>query len=60
VDHTSREAVLIPLERELQERVSWLVRVRWLAGIGLVAGSLVGVPLLAVPAPFPMLTGSSP
>ena len=43
--------VELPLERELQERVSWLIRLRWLAGLGLVAGSLVGLPLLDIPVP---------
>jgi signal transduction histidine kinase len=50
------DAVLIPLERELLERVSWLIRLRWAAGIGLVLGSLFGLPLLEFPVPFPLLT----
>ncbi len=37
---------LLPLEKELQERLSWLVRLRWVAGFGLVVGSVVGLPLL--------------
>lgn len=46
----------LPIERELQERLSWLVRLRWLAGLGLVAGSIFGVPLLEFPVPYPLLT----
>jgi signal transduction histidine kinase len=52
VTQITGDAILIPLERELQERLSWLVRLRWLAGLGLVAGSLVGLPMLAFPTPY--------
>ncbi len=54
-DHAA-DGVLIPLERELQERLSWLVRLRWFAGLGLVIGSLVGLPLFTFPVPYPALT----
>jgi signal transduction histidine kinase len=46
------EVVLIPIERELQERLGWLVRIRWLAGVGLVFGSLAGLPLLQLQVPY--------
>jgi signal transduction histidine kinase len=52
---TTADAVPIPLERELEERLSWLIRLRWFAGIGLVAGSMVGLPLLEFPVPYPLL-----
>ncbi len=48
----ARDAVLIPLERELQERLGWLVGLRWLAGVGLVAGAFAGLPLLDLPLPY--------
>jgi len=50
------EVVLIPLEIELQERQTWLIQLRWLAGLGLVVGSFVGIPLLDLPVPFLPLT----
>lgn len=56
MNETAADGVLIPLERELQERLSWLVQLRWFAGLGLVIGSLVGLPLLEFPVPFPVLT----
>lgn len=56
MSQTPEDAVLIPLEAALQERVSWLIRIRWVAGLGLVAGSLLGLPLLRFPVPFPILT----
>ncbi len=46
----------LPIERELQERLGWLVRIRWFAGLGLVTGSIVGLPLLEFPVPYPLLT----
>lgn len=48
----SADVALIPIERELQERLSWLVRLRWLAGAGLVVGSSVGIPMLRLPVPY--------
>lgn len=53
---TADEAVRLPFDRELRERVGWLVRLRWLAGLGLVVGSGVGLPLLDLPVPYPLLT----
>lgn len=44
--------VPIPLESELRERLGWLIRLRWVAGIGLLVGSLVGLPLLRFPRPY--------
>ncbi len=40
------EAHLLPLERELQERWQWFIRLRWLAGAGILAGSAGGWLLL--------------
>ena len=48
----ARDAVLIPLDRELQERLGWLVGLRWFAGGGLVAGAFAGLPLLSLPLPY--------
>jgi signal transduction histidine kinase len=56
VGQTADEAVRLPFDRELRERVGWLVRLRWLAGLGLVVGSGVGLPLLDLPVPYPLLT----
>lgn len=52
---TPPDAALIPLERELEERLGWLIRLRWFAGVGLVIGSMVGLPLLEFPVPYPLL-----
>ncbi len=43
------DAVLIPLERELQERLAWFIRMRWLAGAGILLGTWLTAHLL-VPA----------
>ena len=48
---TAADVALIPIERELQERLGWLVRVRWLAGVALVVGSVSGLPLLQFQVP---------
>lgn len=53
---TADESVRLPFDRELRERVGWLVRLRWVAGLGLVAGSAIGLPLLDFPVPYPLLT----
>lgn len=50
------QGVTLPFDREVRERVGWLVRLRWGAGLGLVAGSAVGLPLLQFPVPYPLLT----
>jgi signal transduction histidine kinase len=35
------DRVPIPIERELQERLAWFIRLRWLAAAGIVSGSAV-------------------
>jgi signal transduction histidine kinase len=52
VNDVSRAALVpIPLERELEERLGWLVGLRWVAGGGLVAGAVLGLPLLGLSLP---------
>lgn len=53
---TTDDGERLPVERELQERLGWLIRLRWVAGLGLVVGSLLGLPLLEFLAPYPPLT----
>jgi signal transduction histidine kinase len=36
---SARDAVLLPLDRELQERTDWFIRVRWVAGSATLAGT---------------------
>ena len=33
--------VLIPLERELEERLAWFIGMRWLAGAGILLGTFL-------------------
>lgn len=56
MDQATGETVLIPLERELEERLNWFIRLRWLAGTGLLLGSVTGLPMLRLPRPFLPLT----
>jgi len=51
---TSEKRALIPLERELEERLVWLIHLRWLAALGILFGgwfatSYVAVSLPAIP-----------
>lgn len=51
---SAAEGALIPLERELQERLDWFIRLRWLAAAGIAAGAwltttYVAAELLAEP-----------
>ena len=46
---------LIPLERELQERVAWFIRLRWMAGAGIFLGAWAATTLVVPdlsPLPF--------
>ncbi len=56
MNQAAGENILIPLEKELQERLDWFIRLRWLAGMGILIGSGIGLPLLQFPAPFLPLT----
>jgi len=38
---TPGERVFIPIESELQERLEWFIRLRWMAGAGILAGAWV-------------------
>jgi hypothetical protein len=44
--------VLLPLDKELQERLHWFTRLRWVAGIAIVIGVGLGPPLLGIRLPF--------
>jgi signal transduction histidine kinase len=44
----SENRVPIPLERELQERLAWFIRLRWLAAAGMLCGA-VAAGLMALP-----------
>jgi hypothetical protein len=45
------ESVLLPLDRELQERLDWFIRLRWLAGTCILSGCVIGPRLLSSPLP---------
>lgn len=50
------ELPLIPIERELQERVTWFIRLRWLAGAGIVLGTWAAIFLVGLSLPaWPMI-----
>jgi signal transduction histidine kinase len=50
------ELALIPIERELQERVTWFIRLRWLAGAGILLGAWAAIFLVGVQLPlWPMV-----
>jgi signal transduction histidine kinase len=52
----SPEPVLLPLDKELQERLHWLTGLRWIAGFAILAGIFLAPPLLGVRLPrAPML-----
>ncbi len=46
------EPILLPLDKELQERLGWFIRLRWLAGTAILAGAALGRPLLGIALPF--------
>lgn len=56
----NKVAVLIPLERELQERLAWFIGMRWLAGTGILFGTWLATHLLSgtlPPAPLYAIGG---
>lgn len=46
------EPILLPLDKELQERLHWFTRLRWVAGIAILIGVGLGPPLLGIRLPF--------
>ena len=51
------EPVLLPLDKELQERLHWLTGLRWIAGFAILGGIGVGPRLLGIPLPAVPLLG---
>jgi signal transduction histidine kinase len=47
---------LLPLDRELQERLDWFIRLRWLAVAGILTGCGLGPRLLSISLPILPLT----
>jgi len=43
---------LLPLDRELQERLDWFIRLRWLAAAGILAGCGLGPRFLSISLPI--------
>jgi signal transduction histidine kinase len=43
------ETFLLPLDKELQERLHWLTRLRWVAGFSILAGISAGPEILGIP-----------
>jgi signal transduction histidine kinase len=53
------EPFLLPLDRELQERLQWLTRLRWVASAAILAAILAGPRILGAPVPpVPLLAVS--
>ncbi len=52
MDPAAVEPVVLPLDKELQERIDWFIRLRWLAGIAILAGTGFAPRLLGIPLPF--------
>jgi signal transduction histidine kinase len=46
------EPILLPLDRELRERLRWFIRLRWVAGAAILVGGALGSPLLGIALPF--------
>lgn len=46
------EPILLPLDKELHERLHWFTRLRWVAGIAILIGIGLGPPLLGIRLPF--------
>jgi len=44
--------ILLPLDKELQERLAWFTRLRWVAGGAMLVGIGLGPPILGIPLPF--------
>ncbi len=48
--------ILLPLDKELQERLYWFTRLRWGAGIAILVGIALGPPILGIRLPILPLT----
>jgi signal transduction histidine kinase len=48
----SGNPILLPLDKELQERLDWFTRLRWVAGFAILAGIGVGPPILGIHLPL--------
>jgi len=56
MERATAEKDLLPLDRELEERLHWLIRLRWFAGTALFIGTWIAPPLLSVRLPIGPLT----
>ena len=52
MEKVTSEHILLPLDKELQERLHWFTRLRWVAGIAILIGVGLGPPLLGIRLPF--------
>jgi signal transduction histidine kinase len=52
MEKVTSENILLPLDKELQERLHWFTRLRWVAGIAILIGIGLGPPLLGIRLPF--------
>lgn len=52
METVTSEHILLPLDKELQERLHWFTRLRWVAGIAILFGVGLGPPLLGIRLPF--------
>lgn len=56
MDQSSLIAAQIPLERELEERAAFFVRLRWVAGFGILVGAWLAVDVLGAQfSPWPLV-----
>lgn len=52
MDKVDSGHILLPLDKELQERLAWFTRLRWVAGVAILLGIGLGPPILGVSLPF--------
>jgi signal transduction histidine kinase len=52
MEKVASEHILLPLDKELQERLHWFTRLRWVAGIAILAGIGLGPPILGIRLPL--------
>lgn len=48
----STDPILLPLDKELQERMYWFTRLRWIAGVAIFGGIGLGIPILGIQIPL--------
>jgi signal transduction histidine kinase len=52
MEPVSGDSILLPLDKELQERLEWFTRLRWVTGFAILAGVALGPPILGIRLPL--------